>query len=77
MGTTTNISQKTVSFQKTPSHLDLPNLLDIQTESYEMFLQFNIPVDERQNLGLEEVFRNVFPMEDSYRNYVLEYKSYY
>ena len=77
MGATTNISQKTVSFQKTPSHLDLPNLLDIQTESYEMFLQFNIPVDERKNVGLEEVFRNMFPMEDSYRNYVLEYKSYY
>ena len=77
MGATTNISQKTVSFQKTPSHLDLPNLLDIQTESYEMFLQSNIPVDERKNVGLEEVFRNMFPMEDSYRNYVLEYKSYY
>ena len=77
MGATSNISQKTVSFQKTPSHLDLPNLLDIQTESYEMFLQSNIPVDERKNVGLEEVFRNMFPMEDSYRNYVLEYKSYY
>jgi len=74
---TTNISQKTVSFQKTPSYLDLPDLLDIQTKSYEMFLQLDIPVDERQNIGLEEVFRNVFPMEDSYRNYVLEYKSYY
>jgi len=75
--TTTHDVLKTVSFQKTPSYIDLPDLLDIQTKSYEMFLQLDIPEDERQNIGLEEVFNNVFPIEDSYRNYVLEYKSYY
>ena len=77
MRTTTHDVLKTVSFQKTPSYIDLPDLLDIQTNSYEMFLQLDIPEDERKNIGLEEVFNNVFPIEDSYRNYVLEYKSYY
>ena len=77
MRTTTHDVLKTVSFQKTPSYIDLPDLLDIQTNSYEKFLQLDIPEDERQNIGLEEVFNNVFPIEDSYRNYVLEYKSYY
>ena len=71
MRTTAHDVLKTVSFQKTPSYIDLPDLLDIQTNSYEKFLQLDIPEDERQNIGLEEVFNNVFPIEDSYRNYVL------
>ena len=35
------------------------------------------PEDERLNIGLEEVFRNVFPIEDSHKNYILEFKSYF
>ncbi|MBC8215967.1 MAG: DNA-directed RNA polymerase subunit beta [Candidatus Marinimicrobia bacterium] len=77
MGATTYTSAERVSFQKIPSILELPDLLSIQTESYQIFLQENMLDGERQTIGLEEVFRNVFPIEDSHRNYVLEYKSYY
>ena len=35
------------------------------------------PEDERLDIGLEEVFKSVFPIEDSHKNYVLEYKSYF
>ena len=77
MGATTFTSAERVSFQKIPSILELPDLLSIQTESYQIFLQENMLDGERQTIGLEEVFRNVFPIEDSHRNYVLEYKSYY
>ena len=41
------------------------------------FIQENIPEDERLKTGLEEVFQNVFPVEDSHKNYILEYKSYF
>ncbi|MCK4903297.1 MAG: DNA-directed RNA polymerase subunit beta, partial [Candidatus Marinimicrobia bacterium] len=55
----------------------MPNLLGLQSDSYRMFLQEDTLEDERKRIGLEEVFQNVFPIEDSHRNYILEYKSYY
>ena len=34
-------------------------------------------IEAREQIGLEGVFQNVFPIEDSHRNYILEYNSYY
>jgi DNA-directed RNA polymerase subunit beta len=65
------------SFQKIQSVIDIPNLLGLQRDSYRMFLQEDTLEDERKRIGLEEVFQNVFPIEDSHRNYILEYKNYY
>ncbi|MCK5346068.1 MAG: DNA-directed RNA polymerase subunit beta, partial [Candidatus Heimdallarchaeota archaeon] len=70
-------SNNRVSFQKIPSIVDIPDLLGVQLDSYKLFLQEDTFEDERQKIGLEEVFQNVFPIEDSHRNYILEYKSYY
>ena len=66
-----------ISFQKIHSVLEMPDLLGRQCDSYRMFLQEDTLEDERKRIGLEEVFQNVFPIEDSHRNYILEYKSYY
>ncbi len=66
-----------ISFQKIPFFVDLPDLLDLQKESYQKFLQEEDSEEERRPIGLEGVFRNVFPIEDAHRNYILEYKSYY
>ena len=66
-----------ISFQKIPFFLNLPDLLDLQKESYQKFLQEDNSEEERQSIGLEGVFKNVFPLEDAHRNYILEYKSYY
>ncbi len=66
-----------ISFQKIQSVVEMPNLLGLQRDSYRMFLQEDTLEDERKRIGLEEVFQNVFPIEDSHRNYILEYKSYY
>lgn len=66
-----------ISFQKIHSVVEMPGLLDLQRDSYRMFLQEDTLEDERKRIGLEEVFQNVFPIEDSHRNYILEYKSYY
>jgi len=73
----TNQTNKRVSFSKISAFVDVPDLLSIQTRAYQHFLQEWIPYEARQPIGLEGVFRNVFPIEDSHRNYILEYKYYY
>jgi DNA-directed RNA polymerase subunit beta len=47
---------------KIPDTLDLPNLIEVQTKSYDDFLQWDVPPDERQGVGLQEVFLEVFPI---------------
>ena len=65
------------SFSKIPAFVDVPDLLSIQTKAYQQFLQEWVPIEAREQIGLEGVFQNVFPIEDSHRNYILEYNSYY
>ncbi|MCH7911229.1 MAG: hypothetical protein IIB38_16645, partial [Candidatus Hydrogenedentes bacterium] len=45
-----------------PDPVELPNLIEIQTKSYGDFLQWEVPPDERQNIGLQHVFNDVFPI---------------
>jgi DNA-directed RNA polymerase subunit beta len=52
------------SFGKIDRIIDIPNLIDIQMKSYEKFLQANVAPNERQDLGLQGVFRSVFPIRD-------------
>ena len=65
------------SFSKIPAFVDVPDLLSIQTKAYQQFLQEWIPTEARQPIGLEGVLNNVFPIEDSHRNYILQYKHYF
>src|ERR1700692_1992638 len=44
--------------------IDVPNLIDIQKTSYDKFLQSNVPQHERAEVGLQAVFRSVFPIKD-------------
>jgi DNA-directed RNA polymerase subunit beta len=77
LGANNIFSADRISFQKIDSVVEMPDLLGLQRDSYRMFLQEDTLEDERKRIGLEEVFQNVFPIEDSHRNYILEYKSYY
>ena len=77
MATITNPYAERTSFEKTKSEIEFPDLLSVQVDAFQSFIQENLPEEERLNIGLEEVFNNVFPIEDSHRNYVLEYKSYF
>lgn len=45
-----------------PDVLELPDLIEIQTKSYADFLQWEVPPDERELKGLQEVFLEVFPI---------------
>ena len=56
--------------------IDLPNLIEIQIKSYEQFLQANQLPHERENLGLEEVFQEIFPIKSYDEKTVIEYLSY-
>ncbi|MBP1728237.1 MAG: rpoB [Deltaproteobacteria bacterium] len=56
--------------------IDIPNLIDIQKNSYKRFLQLEIPAEIRKNSGLEAVFRSVFPIKDFSEISSLEYVSY-
>jgi DNA-directed RNA polymerase subunit beta len=56
--------------------LDIPNLIDIQTQSYEKFLQKEIAPAKRDNLGLQGAFKSVFPISDFSGKCSLEFVSY-
>lgn len=56
--------------------IDIPNLIDIQKNSYERFLQADVPTEARKNMGLEGVFKSVFPIRDFSESCSLEYVSY-
>jgi DNA-directed RNA polymerase subunit beta len=44
--------------------IEVPNLIDIQKSSYDKFLQTNVLPNNRQEVGLQAVFRSVFPIKD-------------
>src|SRR5436189_192977 len=56
--------------------IDLPYLIEIQKNSYELFLQKDAAPMERQNMGLQEVFKSVFPIKDFNETASLEFVSY-
>ena len=56
--------------------IDLPYLIEIQKNSYDLFLQQDVAEDERQDIGLQAVFKSVFPIRDFNDTASLEYVSY-
>jgi len=54
----------------------LPYLLKTQTDSYAEFLQEGSDPSKRDNSGLEEVFRSIFPINSASSNAALDYISY-
>src|SRR5687767_11896502 len=63
-------------FSKRGDALPIPNLIDIQIESYQRFLQKEVDETKRKNDGLEALLREVFPIESYDGNLRLEYISY-
>ena len=63
-------------FSKRGDALPTPNLIDVQIESYQRFLQQEAEPGKRKNEGLEALLREVFPIESYDGNLKLEYISY-
>lgn len=64
------------SFNKITSFAELPNFIEIQKKSFEWFLQSNLPSHIRKKQGLQEVFTEIFPIQDFTGKLVLEYIDY-
>ena len=69
-------SPKRVSFREREEIIDLPNLIEIQIKSYTQFLQSHLLPHERENIGLQEVFSEIFPIKSYDEKTVLEFLSY-
>ena len=54
---------KRVSFQEKKEILSLPNLIEVQIKSYRQFLQTDLLSHERKDVGLQEVFTEIFPIK--------------
>ncbi|MEP1322460.1 DNA-directed RNA polymerase subunit beta [Nisaea sp.] len=54
----------------------MPNLIEVQKSSYDLFLQKDVAIEDRQVLGLQEVFKSVFPIKDFSERAMLEFVSY-
>ncbi len=65
---------KRVGYKK--ERYPMPNLLVVQVESFQQFLQEKVPPNKRKPEGLEGVFRETFPIEDVHGKYSLEFISY-
>jgi len=63
-------------YGKIPAAVEMPNLIEVQKTSYDHFLQKDVPVAERTQTGLQEVFKSVFPIEDFSGRGTLEYVAY-
>src|SRR5574341_12275 len=65
-----------LSFAKLEAGMPMPHLLDIQTQAFQALLQPGGREAERTDVGLERVFKEIFPITDVNGNYSLEFVKY-
>jgi len=70
------VSQEIRTFGSLRPPYLLPDLTEIQTRSYEGFLQYAVPSHERKDQGIEGVLREIFPIESYDKTLRLEYLRY-
>ena len=71
-----NVYRERVGFQKISTSIPIPNLIEIQKNSYERFLQMRVLPNDREDAGLQSVFKSVFPITDLRENCSLEFVEY-
>ena len=71
-----NVYRERINFSKIQTTVPIPNLIEIQKRSYERFLQMNRLPAEREDAGLQSVFKSVFPISDFRENSSLEFIEY-
>ena len=64
------------NFGRIPSVAPMPNLIEVQKSSYDHFLQMETPPETRASVGLQEVFKSVFPIKDFSERGTLEFVKY-
>jgi len=76
LGRRTSQAPERVDFSKIYTSARIPNLIEVQRESYNRFLQMDLIPEERENVGLQSVFASVFPVSDFRETATLEYVEY-
>ncbi len=66
-----------ISFGRIPSVIETPDLLNVQIDSFNRFLQPETPPHRRKRMGLQQVFEMNFPITDARENFLLEFVEYY
>src|SRR3954453_7132220 len=68
---------KEISFGKLDDKgMEMPHLLDIQTRAFDALLQLDAAQHDREDIGLERVFKDLFPITDVHENFSLEFVRY-
>jgi DNA-directed RNA polymerase subunit beta len=76
LGRRTSQAPKRVDFSKIYTSARIPNLIEVQRESYNRFLQMDLIPEEREKVGLQSVFGSIFPVSDFRETATLEYVEY-
>src|SRR5437867_484259 len=77
LGRRTSQAPERQDFSKIKTAVPIPNLIDIQRESYNRFLQMDLLPEERESIGLQAVFRSVFPISDFRETAMLDFVEYH
>jgi len=67
---------KQLNFSKIGKILEIPDLLSMQSKSFEDFLQLDKKPEERELQGLQAAFLDIFPIESTDGSYVLDFIRY-
>ena len=76
MANNTRALRHRIDFSKIPATIQIPNLIEVQKRSYDRFLQMDKLPSEREDAGLQSVFRSVFPISDFRNVSELEFVDY-
>ena len=69
-------TRERVDFSKIKASIPIPNLIEVQKRSYERFLQMYTAPADREDAGLQAVFKSVFPITDFRETCSLEFVEY-
>src|SRR5262249_16379455 len=72
----TIIPEQIRNFGRFGDAIEVPPLTDVQTRSYERFLQLDVPPEKRAPTGLEGVLQEIFPIESYDKTLTLQYLKY-
>jgi len=76
LGRRTSQAPEREDFSKIATAVRIPNLIEIQRESYNRFLQMDLLPEERETTGLQAVFQSVFPISDFRGTATLDFVEY-
>ena len=70
-----NFATQVRTFGRHLTHVELPNLVKLQTESYARFLQADVPQNRREKVGLQALVDEIFPIKSYDQSISLDFRS--